>query len=67
MKDYKMHQKEAKRLTQIEKYEKKELNILLSKSNINTSFSKFSENFNLKIDNIKNRIDHKSEVLLNNI
>ena len=62
MKSKKRSDLENKRLAQLEKYEKKESSIILTKSNPNSNYSRFTENFNIKNEYIKTRIFKNTEV-----
>jgi hypothetical protein len=65
MKTYKQHQYEKKRQDQLDKMEKRENSIMMTKSNINSTFSRFTDNLNNKIEYVKSRIYHQTEVIRN--
>ena len=67
MKSYKQNQFYNKRLNTLERLEKKENSVMLTKSNINSTFSRLSDNFNTRIEYAKSRIYQQTEVKTNKL
>ncbi len=63
MKSYKESQIETKRQQVIGRLDKREGSVLLTKSNINTTFSRITASSNSRLEYAKSRIYHQTEVL----
>lgn len=64
MKSYKESQIETKRQQVLDRLEKREGSVLLTKSNINSTFSRLTDNFNSRLEYAKSRIYQQTEVLI---
>jgi len=64
MKNFKDSRYENKRLQTLQRLDKKETSTLLTKININSTITKFSENFNNRLENAKSRIYQQTEVII---
>jgi hypothetical protein len=62
MKSYKESQIETKRQHMIDRLDKRENSILLTKSNINSTFSRLTDNFNSRLEYAKSRNYQQTEV-----
>jgi len=62
MKSYKESQIETKRQQMIDRLDKRENSILLTKSNINSTFSRLKDNFNSRLEYAKSRNYQQTEV-----
>lgn len=63
MKSLKQSQVENKRQQVLDRFEKKENSVLLTKSNINSTFSRITDSFNSRLEYAKSRIYQQTEVL----
>lgn len=62
MKSYRMNKNENKRFNTLERLEKKDNNVLLSKTNVNSTLSKINDNNNTRLEYAKFRIYQRTEV-----
>ena len=63
MKSFKQNQYESRRLNTLGKLEKRENSVMLTKSNINSTFSRLTDSFNTRIEYAKSRMYQQTEVL----
>lgn len=63
MKSYKQNNYENKRLETLERLEKKENSVLNTKSNINSTLSRITDNFNTRFQYAQSKIYQQTEVL----